>query len=112
MDAYLETTVWSDGSTCNHTYLLDGDSMIAYIPKGKTTAQYFTKPIRIDRRGRKFERLATSPFEVKVVPVVATTTITVQGSKGQTYTVDTEAKTCTCAGFTFRGTCKHVKELE
>jgi len=38
--------------------------------------------------------------------------IEVKGSKGETYTVDPEAQTCTCPGYTFRGTCKHVKELE
>jgi hypothetical protein len=35
----------------------------------------------------------------------------VQGSKGATYEVTTFAtgrKTCTCPGFTFRRTCKHV----
>lgn len=110
MDAFVETTLWADGSECNHTYLLDGDNMWAYIPKGRVAAQYFVKPIKISRSGRKFTRLAVSPFKDITQPVVATT-ILVQGSKGQTYTVDTEARTCTCSGFTFRGACKHVKDL-
>ncbi len=38
---------------------------------------------------------------------------TVQGSKGNTYTVVKDAGriTCTCPGFTFRGNCKHTLEL-
>lgn len=32
----------------------------------------------------------------------------VAGSKGQTYTV-TEGRHCTCTGFTFRGSCKHLR---
>lgn len=35
----------------------------------------------------------------------------VKGSKGQDYTVTLGSKpTCTCPGFTYRGTCKHVTE--
>ncbi len=34
----------------------------------------------------------------------------VKGSKGQTYEVT--ASSCTCAGFQFRGTCRHIKEYE
>ena len=40
-------------------------------------------------------------------------TITVQGSKGNTYIVTKEngKATCTCPGFGFRKTCKHVQEV-
>lgn len=40
-------------------------------------------------------------------------TITVQGSKGNTYIVTKEngKASCTCPGFGFRKTCKHVQEL-
>ena len=40
-------------------------------------------------------------------------TITVQGSKGNTYVVTKEngKATCSCPGFGFRKTCKHVQEL-
>jgi len=48
------------------------------------------------------------------VPVKSTReTITVQGSKGNTYIVTKEdgKATCTCAGYNFRRTCKHVQEV-
>lgn len=108
MEAVKEITEWADGSASNHTYLLDGTKMVAYIPFGKKKAFYFKNPITIDKRGRKFEKLKKNPFkEVKQDPSL----IEVQGSKGNIYYVDPEAKTCTCSGFTFRGTCKHVKDL-
>lgn len=39
-------------------------------------------------------------------------TVRVKGSKGDTYVVTIKGghKTCTCAGFGFRRTCKHIKE--
>ena len=108
MQAYKETTVWTDGSSANHTYLLEGDSMLAYIPQGKSVATYFNKPIRISRSGRKFVEVKPSPFAI-VEPQVKL--IEHVGSKGDIYYVDPEAKSCTCPGYTFRGSCKHVKDL-
>lgn len=108
MEAVKEITVWEDNAPINHTYLLDGDKMIAYIRFGDTEPVYFSKPIRIDKRGRKFEKLKTNPFDVRIDSDL----IEFKGSKGDTYYVDPVAQTCTCPGFTFRGTCKHVKELE
>jgi hypothetical protein len=113
--AYREITAWEDGNTAiNHTYYLEGDSMLAYMPYGKTQATWFTKPIRIDRRGRKFLTLKVNPFDEPfwVVPNVVELTRTVAGSNGAQYVVNLEAKTCTCPGYTFRGVCKHVKQLE
>jgi len=109
MQAYKEITVWDD-PTPNHIYLLDGDKMVAYIKQGTTEPFYFKKPIVISRSGRKFEELKKNPFTVDIP--VESFIIKVQGSKGQTYSVNTEEHTCTCPGFTFRGDCKHVKELE
>ena len=39
--------------------------------------------------------------------------ITVQGSKGNSYTVVKEKgkKSCTCPGFSFRRTCKHIESV-
>jgi hypothetical protein len=107
MEAVKEITVWEDGALINHTYLLDGDKMIAYIRFGDSVPFYFSKPIRIDKRGRKFEKLKTNPFDFEV----SSTLIEVKGSKGNSYYVDPKDRTCTCPGFTFRGSCKHILEL-
>jgi len=107
MIAVKEVTKWESDIQANHTYLLDGDNMIAYIKFGKGKPFYFKKPIRIDNRGRKFEELKKNPFNTEVKSEL----IEVLGSKGNKYIIDPEAKTCTCSGFTFRGTCKHIKDL-
>jgi hypothetical protein len=108
MEAVKEITVWADGTTANHTYLLDGDKMVAYIKKGTSSPFYFKSPIKgFSRSGRKFETLKTNPFTVKV----ESSLIEVKGSKGNSYFVDPVEKTCTCPGYTFRGKCKHTEEL-
>ena len=104
-NAYLETT---GGLFPPHVYLLEGNNLIAYIRAGHTDPYYFKAPIKgFDRRGRKFESVELGSFDIKPLANVQTVT----GSKGETYVVDLDAGTCTCAGFTFRGTCKHTKEL-
>ena len=108
MQAVKETTVWKDGTTANHTYLLDGDKLVAYIKKDTKEPFYFKNPIKgFSRSGRKFEILKQSPFKVKIS---ASTVTQVTGSKGEIYEVDTETNTCTCPGFTFRGNCKHIEK--
>ena len=106
MQAVQEITQW-EGNYPNHIYLLDGDKMVAYIQNGSKIPYYFKKPIQIDKRGRKFEVLKKNPFKVEVKSEL----IEVAGSKGNKYFVDSEAKTCTCPGFTFRGACKHISQL-
>jgi hypothetical protein len=106
MEALKETTDWGSGTACNHTYLLDGTSLVAYIKFGDNKPFYFKNPIKgFDKRGRKFVAATPNPFKEKK----QSNTVAVQGSKGQTYYVDPEAKTCTCPGFQFRGTCKHLE---
>lgn len=107
MEAVKEITEWADGTTANHTYLLDGTNLVAYIKKGTTTPFYFKSPIKgFDKRGRKFEVLKKNPFKVEVKSELRE----VKGSKGNSYWVDDHAKTCTCPGFTFRGSCKHLEQ--
>jgi hypothetical protein len=102
MEALRETT---GGQFPAHTYLLDGNNLVSYIKRGETEPFYFKKPIKgFDKRGRKFESVTPNPFRVKT----SSNLITVKGSKGNEYTIDTDAQTCNCPGFTFRGACKHL----
>lgn len=108
MEALREVTVWANPGASNHTYLLDGMNMVAYIKQGETTPFYFKNPIRgFSKTGRKFVRVDISLFGKKR----NSTQIEVQGS-GSTYLVDKEAGTCTCPGFAFRRSCKHLISIQ
>jgi hypothetical protein len=113
MEAVREVTVWTgvDYRAPNHDYLLDGDRIVAYRPWGTAEIRTLKTGIKIDRRGRKFEKLMPNPFEIPGAITADPTVVEVQGSKGQIYRVDTAAGTCTCQGFTFRGQCKHLAEI-
>jgi hypothetical protein len=103
MRAYKEITDWT---TPNHTYLLDGTNLLAYIKDGESQPFYFKNPIKgFDKRGRKFIELDDNPFTVTVTSSLRE----VKGSKGNSYFVNDSDSTCTCPGFTFRGKCKHVE---
>lgn len=105
MEALVETT---GGLFPAHTYLLDGSTLVAYIRAGEGAAFYFKKGIKnFDKRGRKFQRVDSKQFKQ---PEKEPNVITVQGSKGQTYVINTDHNTCTCPGFTFRGQCRHLAE--
>jgi hypothetical protein len=107
MEAIRETTDWA---TPNHTYLLDGTTLVAYIKQGETTPFYFSKGIKnFDKRGRKFEKADAGLFKAPA-NAAENALVEVKGSKGNTYYVDIQAATCTCPGFTFRGNCKHIEE--
>ena len=101
MEALRETT---GGQFPAHIYLLDGNNLVSYIKSGETEPFYFKNPIKgFDKRGRKFEAVKPNPFKERKSNAIAVT-----GSKGQVYYVDAEARTCTCPGFQFRGSCKHL----
>ena len=110
MEAIKEVTVWDvEYRQPNHTYLMDGDRAVAYIKWHEGEPEYFKTPKKLDKRYRKFEKADIALFDVKERESYI---IEVPGSKGNSYFVNTEDKTCTCPGFTFRGSCKHTKELE
>ena len=100
MEALVETT---GGQFPAHTYLLDSNNLVAYVKQGETTAFYFKNPIKgFDKRGRKFVPGNSNLFTQKK----ETHGRTVIGSSGQVYTVTEDS--CTCPGFTYRATCKHM----
>lgn len=102
VEAVREITDWG----YNHTYLLDGNRAVAYIPAGGTMPEYFKQSLRFDRRGRRFERVSVSLFPKQNTGPAPTA---VTGSSGNTYWVNTVLNTCTCPGFAFRGQCRHLK---
>lgn len=103
MEALREVTEWKYP---NHTYLLDGTNLVAYIKKGTKDAFYFSKPITgFSRSGRRFVKANLDLFKKEQ----KSSLIEVKGSKGNTYWIDPEEKSCTCPGFTYRGKCKHIE---
>ena len=112
MEALKEVTAWDvEYRQPNHTYLMDGDKVVAYIRWHEGVPEFFKTPRKMDKRYRKFEKVDISLFEVedKKDPMV----VEVKGSKGQTYFLSNPGGEwhCTCPGFTFRGACKHTKEM-
>jgi hypothetical protein len=120
--AFLETTEWADTEfNCNHVYWMDDarNKMHAYARFGNPAdTQTFKKPISIDVRGRKFVEVRHDIYKwvdpADVVAVTANPTWRVAGSKGAEYIVEKEGTvyTCTCAGFKYRGACRHATEVE
>jgi hypothetical protein len=104
MIAMREVTVWDCDFQPNHTYLFDGDRVVAYIKKGTTEAIYFKdRGPRLDRRYRKFVEVVPSPFKK-----MKSNLIKIVGSRGDVYQVDPDKKTCTCNGYKYQGRCRHL----
>lgn len=120
MKYFKEVTDWGSATAQNHIYYLNDEKsfMVGYIKQGTVDLFKFKKPIRIDLRGRKFELLKTKGepdsvyFGEKDAP--KKNVITVKGSNGKEYFIEKVGTkyTCTCPGFTFRHTCKHVQEMK
>jgi hypothetical protein len=113
MKWFAETTDWPGATAHNHVYLLDDSKskMFAYVKFGTGRPEKFSKPIRIDIRGRKF-KVNPEQYQVDVeAEVPEGRVIEVQGSRGDVYQV-TELGgkySCTCSGFKFRGNCRHIQ---
>jgi len=94
----------------NHTYLVDGERIIAYKPWHEDPIQHLLGKIKLNKARRKFVELPFVATEWEMEEEqTASNTVVVEGSKGNTYEVDVEAETCSCPGFTYRGKCKHIE---
>jgi uncharacterized Zn finger protein len=112
LEILKETTVWSDGSNANHTYLLDGTKIVAYAKYSDNTVQVLKSQIKIDKRYRTFIKTKHSGLEKLIkntIPKSNTRVFKVQ-SKTKEYFVELSDYnySCTCTGFNFRGKCKHI----
>tara|TARA_Y100000385_G_C12772355_1_gene499881 strand:- start:20 stop:349 length:330 start_codon:yes stop_codon:yes gene_type:complete len=101
-----EVTDWGKYKVNNGIYHINGaGSLVAYQPNADAELQVLKSPSKqFSKSRRKFTKIGERAEEVPSHVIEAT------GSKGNIYFVDTEKRTCTCPGFTFRGDCKHVKE--
>lgn len=111
MKIMLETTVWDSPGVPNHVYVFN-DSMskaIAYVRAGTKEVFKFKKPLSIDTRGRTFVDLDDAEPDLPESDVIE-----VQGSKGAKYFLSKPEGSwvCTCPGFTFRGNCRHLAEVD
>ena len=119
MKYYKEVTDWGSATAPNHTYYLNDDRshMVGYIKQGTTELFKFKQPIRIETRGRKFELLtkkgeSDSVYFTKTEVFAPKQAIEIEGSNGKKYYLTTIGTkyACTCPGFMFRHTCKHITE--
>lgn len=69
--------------------------------------------LRIIQR-KHIREIDGKPYEYKTEGANKTITRLIAGSRGAEYevTVGPGKKSCTCPGFTFRGKCKHVEQVE
>ena len=109
IQALREVTEWAvDYKQPNHTYLLDGDRILAYMKYGKGEPIYMKGKISLVRTRRKFVPADISVFKV---PEPAAHLIPFKSSSGTTYYVDPHEKTCTCPGYKFHRKCRHLAEV-
>jgi hypothetical protein len=104
----------TDWDTPNHTYFVNDskDKMYAYIKSTGVNVERFRVPIKFSVSRRKFKEVE-NVWNFSVDDRPEGRTWTVAGSRGDSYTVSENNGewSCTCAGFKFRGACKHVSEL-
>lgn len=107
-----ETTKWND-NTPNHVYVLSDDkrSMYGYVNTITGKAIKFDGRRSFDPRYRTFRVIKRGVESGEEKSKNRTWKVT--GSKGDVYTIEeTEnGKVCSCAGFGYRGKCRHVNQV-
>jgi len=107
IEVLREVTDWQgQGNINNGIYHVNSKGwLVGYQPNSDSPYREFKNPMKLfSKARRKFEKIGERPEEGGV------DTITVKGSKGETYVI--QDGECSCPGFRFRGDCKHVKQLE
>jgi hypothetical protein len=114
MKFYQETTDYKD-DIANGVYLLNDSKslMYAYVAPNTKTVKEFKNPIRIDIRGRQFREVENTFKYTIPNEAVKNPRWEVKGSKGDVYIVEQSENglSCSCAGFKFRGKCKHLDKI-
>lgn len=123
ISAYKEVTEWdnSEFKVPNHTYLFDGKSnILAYAKASNNELVILHKPLPLDTRRRKFEKVKHKALDEYAKTVVLTEVNldnvphwTVKNDKGKTYTITLESGKyqCNCVGYSYRGKCKHSEQI-
>jgi hypothetical protein len=123
ISAYKEITEWDNSEFVvpNHTYLFDGKSnILAYVKASNDELVILPKPMKIDTRRRKFEKVKHKALDAYGATVVIDVTKlentphwSVKSDSGKTYTVTLESGKyqCNCVGYAYRGACKHSKSV-
>lgn len=113
LEILKETTSWNtDTPVKNHTYLLDGNKLIAYAKFGSDQIIVSKTPFNIDKRYRTFVRenhFGLSKLIKNQKKDSNTRVFKIQsGEKEYFVTKNIEKYSCTCTGFNFRAKCKHI----
>ena len=94
-----EVTDWGKYKVANGVYHINSAGQL--VQHNDTV---FKNPInQFSKARRKFTKIGERAEEL------AADVIQVQGSNGKVYTI--EDGKCSCPGYTFRGNCKHVKQV-
>lgn len=117
MKYFQEVTSWtSEFPVQNHVYYMDDakTQAVGYIPQGKKRLVKFSRPMKIETRGRKFVVVKAGEadavyFAKEQETSQPTGAVELAGSSGKKYFLTNVGGkwTCTCPGFMFRRTCKH-----
>ena len=122
LSAYREVTVWDkvEHYMPQNTYLFDGkNNCLAYAIEDSDQIKIFNKPLKMDTRRRKFEKVQHVGLDAYaktvVIPEVKSSspTFQVKSDSGKDYTVTFEhgKYMCNCIGYSYRGKCKHSEQV-